>query len=119
MNWAEQAQQNILKSEIKQFFADEVLINGTIKEKTRNSKKMKEAFVKFNFIDMDGLKPITKIVVSHSTAEGIFTALKGTLEQLEKELSRKPSKKEKKTEAKKEEKKEEKNEEKEERSYVI
>ena len=79
---------------------------------------MKEAFVKFNFIDMDGLKPITKIVVSHSTAEGIFTALKGTLEQLEKELSRKPSKKEKKTEIKKEEKKEEKNEEKEERSYV-
>lgn len=88
--WLKKVQENIAKSDVKQLFADEALVMGTIKAgKTADGKIKKEGSVRIVFVDMTSMQPISKIVVSLSTAKGLVNALSEQLKKMEKDLESK------------------------------
>lgn len=95
--WLKRVQENIAKSDIKQLYADEALVMGTVKiGKTSDGKIKKEGNVRIAFVDMTTANPVAKIVISVSTAKGLVNALSEQVKRLEKdiesnELPKKPS----------------------------
>ena len=85
--WIKKVQENIIKSDLKQLYADEALVMGTVKaRKTREGKVMKEGQIRIAFIDMTTLKPISKIVISVSTAIGLINALQAQVKRIEADI---------------------------------
>ncbi|HDH91667.1 MAG TPA: hypothetical protein ENF38_01810 [Candidatus Aenigmarchaeota archaeon] len=87
--WLKKIRENILKSELKPLFADEALVMGTIKARKEGETLKKEGNIRIEFIDMTNLKPISRIVISLSTAKGLIRALQTQVERLERDLESK------------------------------
>ena len=88
--WLKKVQENLAKSDIKQLFADEALVMGTVKVgKTASGKVRKEGNIRIAFVDMTSAQPVAKVVVSVSTARGLVNALNEQLKRLEKDLESK------------------------------
>jgi hypothetical protein len=96
--WLKKVQENIAKSDLKPLFADEALVMGSVKASRTKEGIKKEANIRIVFIDMTNLKPIAKIVLSFTTAQGLVNALNSQIEKISQELKSKEVKKEVKTE---------------------
>lgn len=92
-SWLKKVQENIMKSDIKPIFADEALVMGSIKASKTKKGIKKEANIRIVFIDMSNLKPIVKVVLSFSTAQGLVNALNSQIQKIKKELESKAIKK--------------------------
>ncbi len=81
-------QQNISSASLRPVYADEIVIAHTIKSNKEKDKKKvdKEAHLHLVFVDMVTQRPVDKVVISHITAKGLYTALGDTLSKLDKEL---------------------------------
>lgn len=105
-DWLSIVQENILASDLKPVFADEVIIATSVKgrrpqqqeseEKRRGKGKkkkeedlIKEGHVTLFFIDMGTRRPVAKIVLSPLTAEGFASTLSRNVETLNAELKSK------------------------------
>jgi hypothetical protein len=79
-------QENITKSDIKPLFADDVVVITPVKA-TKNGKKVKkEAHVVFIFMDMLSQQPVSKVVISKTTAESLKNVLAKVLAKLDSDL---------------------------------
>lgn len=88
--WLNKVRDNIAKSNLQQIFADEIFVMGTVKVgKSEDGKIKKEGTVRFAFIDMTTMQPVSKIVVTLSTAKGLINALNAQVIKLEKDLESK------------------------------
>jgi hypothetical protein len=88
--WLKKVQENIAKSEIQQIFADEAFVMGTVKVgKGSDGKIKKEGTIRIAFIDMTTMQPVSKLVVTLSTARGLINALNAQVVKLEKDLESK------------------------------
>jgi len=88
--WLNKVRENIAKSSIQQIFADEAFVMGAVKVgKTADGKVKKEGTVRIAFIDMTTMQPVSKIVVTLSTAKGLINALNAQVVKLEKDLESK------------------------------
>jgi hypothetical protein len=88
--WLKKVQENIAKSDVKQLYADEALVMGTVKvSKTKNGEIKKEGTVRIAFVDMTNTQPVAKIVVSVTTARGLVNSLSEQLKRLEQDLESK------------------------------
>jgi hypothetical protein len=86
--WLKRVQENLAKSTIKQLFADEALVMGTVKVgKTKEGQVKKEGSVRIAFVDMTSMQPISKIVITLSTAKGLVNALSNQINKLEEDLA--------------------------------
>jgi hypothetical protein len=85
-------QANILASDIKPLFADEVLIVAAVKSMDKKERGfVKEGYVGLFFIDMTTMKPVARVVLTPSTAEDFANVLSKNVERLLKDLkSKKP-----------------------------
>ena len=98
--WIKRVQENIERSDVKQLYADEALVLGTVKgSKTKDGKIKKEGTLRMAFVDMTSMQPVAKIVVSVATAKGLINALSAQVQKIEKdlesgELPQKPKKEE-------------------------
>ena len=82
-------------SNMKSYFADEVLISANVKARKIKKNIDKEGFVRLLFLNMTNHEPVSEIVLSRFTAERLLFSLKDALGKLEKEMKSKkmPSKK--------------------------
>jgi len=84
---AKNIQENIIKFPIKPLFADDVIVITPIKAMKINKKVKKEGHVVLLFVDMLNQQPISKIIISESTAESLKKVLIKVLNKLEKDLA--------------------------------
>jgi hypothetical protein len=89
-NMIKNIQQNMLQSDIKPLYSDEVLVAHTIKTgKDEKGKLTKEGHLFLIFVDATNQKPIAKIAVSPLTAKGMLKALSESVTKIDKELKSK------------------------------
>ncbi len=89
----EKIRENIALSSEKPLFADEVMVLRTVKQPPAGSKGEREGYLSFVFVDMTNQKPISKIVVSPSTAKAFAGIIVKELEALRQDLKGKGKKK--------------------------
>lgn len=83
-------QQNIVQSDIKPLYSDEIIVAHTVKAgKDEKNKIKKEGHLHLIFLDMTTQKPISKVVISPITAKGLTKALTESVQKLDKELKTK------------------------------
>lgn len=83
-------QQNLVQSNIKPEYADEIMVAHTVKAgKDEKGKIRKEGHMHLIFLDMTTQKPVSKVVISPITARGLVKALSESVQKLEKELNAK------------------------------
>jgi len=85
----EEIQRKLEESDIKPWFADEVLISANIKARKNKKSIDKEGYVRLLYLNMMNKQPIAEIVLSRFTAEKLSLALKESLSKLDKELKNK------------------------------
>jgi len=86
---SENLKQKIEESDIKPWFADEILISANIKARKNKKGIEKEGSVRLLFLSMTTKGPIAEVVLSRFTAEKLAITLKDSLEKLDKELRNK------------------------------
>ena len=97
--WLKKVQENIAKSEMLQVFADEAFVMGAVKVgKGSDGKIKKEGTIRIAFIDMTTMQPVSKMVLTPSTAKGLINALTAQVSKLEKDLESKETPKKTSTE---------------------
>jgi hypothetical protein len=79
-------EENVMKSDIKPYFADDVIVVTPIKAIKEGKKIRKEGHVVFIFADMLSQQPIAKIAVSKTTAESLKNVLSKVLAKMDKDL---------------------------------
>jgi len=79
-------QENLIKSDIKPLFADDVVVVTPVKAIKEGNKLKKEGHIVFIFVDMLNQQPIAKIVLSKTTAESFKKILTKVLIKLDKDL---------------------------------
>lgn len=79
-------QENIAKSDIKQLFADDVVVVTPLKAVKEGKKIKKEGHVVFIFMDMLSQQPVAKIAMSKTTAESLKNIMIKVMAKLEKDL---------------------------------
>ena len=83
-------QQNIVQSNVRPEYADEIIVTHTVKAgKDNKDKVVKEGHIHLIFLDMTTQKPVSKIVISPITARGLTKALSESTQKLDKELKAK------------------------------
>ena len=88
--WMKKVQENLAKSNLQQIFADEAFVMGAVKMgKASDGKVKKEGTIRMAFIDMTTMQPVSKIVLTLSTAKGLVNALNAQVVKLEKDLESK------------------------------
>jgi len=78
--------ENLDKSNVKNLFADEVIIMSSIKSSKIEEKIKKEGFIRLVFVDMLNQKPISSITISLTTAIGLINALQQQIQKIKKDL---------------------------------
>lgn len=79
-------QENIAKSDIKQLFADDVVVITPVKAVKEGKKIQKEGHVVFIFMDMLSQQPVAKIAMSKTTADSLKNIMVKVMTKLEKDL---------------------------------
>jgi hypothetical protein len=87
--WLTKVLENSRTSELKPIFANEIIISSMVKAVKSKDGIEKEAQIILMFVDMTNLQPIGKFIITVSTANGLVNALRGHLENLDKELKSK------------------------------
>jgi hypothetical protein len=87
--WLTKVLENARSADLKPIFSHEIIISSTVKAVKTKDGLEKEALVVLTFVDMTNLQPVGKFIITVSTANGLVNALKGHLENLEKELNSK------------------------------
>lgn len=82
-------EENVMKSDVKPYFADDVVVVTPVKAIKDGKKVRKEGHVVFIFMDMLSQQPITKVAVSKTTAESLKNVLVKVLAKMEKDLKSK------------------------------
>lgn len=90
--WLGKVMENMKTSQLKPIFSHEIIISSMVKAVKSKDGIEKEAQVILVFVDMTNLQPIGKYIISVSTANGLVNALKGHLENLQKQLKSKEPK---------------------------
>jgi hypothetical protein len=90
--WLMKVMENLKTSDLKPLFSHEIIVTSMVKAIKTKDGIEKEAQVILIFVDMTTMQPIGKYVVSVSTANGLVNALKGHLENLQKQLKSKEPK---------------------------
>jgi hypothetical protein len=86
----EKMKQNVLTSDIKPVYADEVLIMRNIKtHRNEKGKIEKEGHVALVFIDMMNQRPVGKYILSLSTAAQLQGILAREVKEIKRDLKRK------------------------------
>ena len=79
-------QESLLKSDIKPLFADEVAVVTPVRATKEKGQVRKEGHVVLIFMDMLSQQPVSKIVLSRTTAQSFSKILTNVLAKLEKDL---------------------------------
>ena len=87
--------QKISESNVKPFFADEILISANIKARKIKKTVEKEGMLRLLFMNITNNEPISEIVLSRFTAERLLLSLNDSLKKLDKELKSKKMPKQK------------------------
>lgn len=81
--------QKISESNVKPYFADEILISANIKARKTKKSVEKEGMIRLLFMNITNNEPISEIVLSRFTAERLLLSLNDSLKKLDKELKNK------------------------------
>ena len=90
--WLVKVMENVKKSDLKPIFSHEIIISSMVKAIKSKDGTEKEAQVILVFVDMTNLQPIGKYVITVSTANGLVNALRGHLDNLQRQLKSKEPK---------------------------
>lgn len=82
-------QESLMKSDLNPLFADEVVVVTPVRATKEKNQVKKEGHVVLVFMDMLSQKPVSKIVLSKTTAHSFSKILVNVLAKLEKDLKNK------------------------------